>query len=333
MMKAIATIGAVLALCLASCNASCGDDDCISDPKLAPTVGLHPGRFAGKVCFITGATSGLGEHAAYHLAQEGCAVVVTGRREEKGAKVVKHIESLEGISTLSPPAMYIKVDVTDYDSVAAAAAEIKATYGRLDAVFANAGVAQGVGSSVEGVDPTHFKNTIDINVLGVFHTIKASAPLMKASGGGSMVLCSSIYGLRATPMLSAYITSKHAVEGLKSSAGADLFQYNIRVNNLNPSFTPSEMTGGFMAGAFREKAINVMQVDNRMSELGETSSVTAYLLSSDSQYINGQSMAVGAGMENNLMNPNSFRTALGEAFAAMGAAAAAAEDEAPKEEL
>lgn len=106
----------------------------IFDAKVAPFNGVRAGRFAGKVAFITGATSGLGEHAAYHLAQEGCAIVVTGRREEHGAAVVKHIEGLQGISTLSPPALYIKVDVTDYDSVEAAATKIEETYGRLDAV-------------------------------------------------------------------------------------------------------------------------------------------------------------------------------------------------------
>jgi len=325
-------IGTLLAVCLATCNASCGDD-CENNAKVAEFVGLRPGRFAGKVCFVTGATSGLGEHAAYHLAKEGCAVVVTGRREENGAKVVKHIESLAGISTLSPPAMFIKVDVTDYDQVAAATAKIEETYGRLDAVFANAGVAAGI-ASVEDVDPADFKFVLDVNVQGVFHTIKASTALMKATGGGSMVLCSSIYGLRATPMLSAYITSKHAVEGLKEAAAADLFQHNIRVNNMNPSWTPSEMTGPFMAGPFRDEVINAMQPDGKMSEMGETSAVTAYLLSADSVYVNGQSMAVGAGLENNLIQPGIFRTGLGKAFAAMGAAAAAAEAEAAtKEEL
>ena len=110
------------------------------------------GRFAGKVCFITGATSGIGEHAAYHLAKEGCAVAVTGRREENGAKVVEHIEGLAGISALSPPAMFVKVDVTDYDSVAAAVAKIESTWGRLDAVFANAGVS-GMPGPVYATEP------------------------------------------------------------------------------------------------------------------------------------------------------------------------------------
>ena len=83
------------------------------------------------------------------------------------------------------------------------------------------------------------------------------------------------------------------------------------------------------SGPFRDGAINEMQPDNKMSEMGETSAVTAYLLSSDSQYINGQSMAVGAGLENNMLNPNTFRRHLGAAFAAMAAAA----EDAPKEEL
>ena len=89
---------------------------------------------------------------------------------------------------------------------------------------------------------------MDVNVLGVMHTCKASLPLMKKTGGGTIALCSSVYGLRATPALIPYITSKHAVEGLKESLAAELIGDNIRVNNLNPSFTPSEMTGPFSAG-------------------------------------------------------------------------------------
>lgn len=325
MMKALA-IG--VALCLATCHASCGDDECEPNAKVAYHNGVHPGRFAGKVCFITGATSGLGEHAAYHLAMEGCAVVVTGRREANGAKVVEHILGLDGISTLSPPAMFIKVDVTSYESVAAATAKIEETYGRLDAVFANAGVANVAG--LEQEDTAGFSKVLDVNVVGVFHTIKASTSLLKASGSGSVVICSSIYGTRATPSVAAYITSKHAVEGLKKAAAADLSGYGIRVNNLNPSFTPSEMTGGFLTGIGRQQIVNVVQTDSKMSDLAETSSVTAFLLSSDAQYVSGQSIKVDYSMTNNLMKPSTWNVAVGNLFASY---AAAAEEEAPKAEL
>ena len=96
--------------------------------------------------------------------------------------------------------------------------------------------------------PEAYKFVIDVNVIGVMNTVKASLPLMKKTGGGTIALCSSVYGLRATPALVPYITSKHAVEGMKASLAAELIPFNIRVNNLNPSFTPSEMTGPFAAG-------------------------------------------------------------------------------------
>ena len=86
-----------------------------------------------------------------------------------------------------------------------------------------------------------------------------------------------------------------------------------------------------MTGPFRDEVINAMQVDGKMSEMGETSAATAYLLSSDSKYISGLSLPVGHGMENNLIQPAIFTAGLGKAFAAMGAAAA--EAEAAKSEL
>ena len=183
---------------------------------------------------------------------------------------------------------------------------------------------------LEDADPAMYKFVLDVNIAGVMHTVKCSTKLMAKSGGGQMALCSSIYGLQATPMLSAYITSKHAVEGLKKAMAlgakmmnfvfktrklcikithkrencvsktrnfvlnmmifAELLPHNIRVNNLNPSWTPSEMTGPFSQGPFRDKCINAMQTDGRMSEMGETSAAVAYLLSPDSRYINGSDL-------------------------------------------
>ena len=114
-------------------------------------------------------------------------------------------------------------------------------------MFANAGTS-GMPGPLQDQAPEAYKFVIDVNVIGVMNTVKASLPLMKKTGGGTIALCSSVYGLRATPALVPYITSKHAVEGMKASLAAELIPFNIRVNNLNPSFTPSEMTGPFAAG-------------------------------------------------------------------------------------
>lgn len=317
---------AVSFLALSSCaifgSASAAEPE--ADPKKASFVGVRPGRFAGKVCFVTGSTSGIGEHSAYHLAQEGCAVAVTGRREDRGAAVVEHINSLSGISTLNPPAIFIKLDVTSDESMKAAVDKIGETWGRLDAVFANAGVA---APTIVG-DPAAqgaFDWVTSVNINGVFRTVAQSAPLMMKTGGGNYVLCSSIYGLRATPYFTGYIASKHALEGMKKALAGEFLQYNIRVNNLNPSFTPSELTEGFMAlPPFRERVMNEMQPDRKLAELSETSSTTAFLLSTDSQYINGVSIPVDGNMVNMPMNPDSFMSAANEGFAIVAEMEAAA---------
>jgi len=288
----------------------------VFNAKKAPFIGLHPGRFAGKVCFITGATSGLGEHAAYHLAQEGCAVAVTGRRKEEGAAVVAHINSLAGISTLDPPAMFIQVDVTKEDSVNAAVAEIEKTWGRLDSVFANAGVSAVTMAQGDPDSSKNFQWLMDVNVVGVWKTVLASVPLMKQNGGGQIVLTSSVAGLGASPLLSGYIASKHALEGMKKALAAELIEDNIRVNNLNPSFTPTELTAGYVSmPAFHTGAILEMQADSKLSKMGQTSSATAYLLSSDSQYVSGLSLPVSLGAENNMIKPSQFKSSFFTAVA------------------
>lgn len=261
-------------------------------------IGLHAGRFDGLVCLVTGGTSGIGEHAAYHLAQEGCAVVVAGRRAEQGTKVVHAINTLKGRSTLSPSALYVQMDVSDAQSVEAGIAKVGDTYGRLDAVFANAGF--GGYSKIAPLTPLEgWKSTIDLNLNGVFYTMRFASQLMQRTGpekqapGGTMVLCSSIYGQQSTMNTAAYTASKHALEGLKKSAVME-FGLEIRVNNVGPSFTPSEMLGGVMGTPFEAWAKG-NQMGNRFAEQAEVSSVVAWLLSGDSSYVSGQTILVDGG--------------------------------------
>eukprot|EP00747_Dinoflagellata_sp_TGD_P169784 gnl/TRDRNA2_/TRDRNA2_199688_c0_seq1.p1 gnl/TRDRNA2_/TRDRNA2_199688_c0~~gnl/TRDRNA2_/TRDRNA2_199688_c0_seq1.p1 ORF type:complete len:317 (+),score=37.23 gnl/TRDRNA2_/TRDRNA2_199688_c0_seq1:65-1015(+) len=261
--------------------------------------GLHPGRFDGKVCLITGATSGIGEHAAYHLAQEGCAVIVTGRREALGAKVVAKIDTFLTKSRLTPSALFVPLDVSQPSQVEAAIKKVNETYGRLDAVFANAGID--IATDFESTDPRAFGDVMSVNVNGVYYTIYYSQALLKQTGPakaeskGSMVLCSSIYGLasRGDP---GYSTSKHAMEGLKKAAVQELgFDNKIRVNNVNPSYTLTEMVDESKVKPGKWQWILEMQMGGRFALLSEVSSVVAWLLSDDSEYVSGTSIPVDGG--------------------------------------
>jgi len=260
--------------------------------------GLHGKRFDGLVCLVTGGTSGIGEHAAFHLAQEGCAVVVTGRRAEQGARVVDAIAKVGGRSSLSPSALFVKMDVGNASSVEAGVAQIADAYGRLDAVFANAGVSS--RSTFAPITPLEaWKSVIDVNLNGVFYTMRFASQLMQQTGagktapGGTMVLCSSIFGQQTTMNTVAYTASKHALEGLKKSAVME-FGTEIRVNNVGPSFTPSELSDKVL-GTPVEVWMKGNQMDSRFAEQAEVSSVVAWLLSSDSSYVSGQTILVDGG--------------------------------------
>ena len=158
-------------------------------------------------------------------------MVITGRREDRGAEVVKKIEAVS-TSTLTPKALFCKADVQKPEEVEGAYKKTKETYGRLDAVFANAGVGDMTALSAE--EPTPYPlvtdplgawhKVVDINLNGVYYTIRYGVPLMKQTGDvkkaptGAFVLCSSIYGLScALSANSAYCTTKHALEGLKKA--------------------------------------------------------------------------------------------------------------------
>jgi len=292
-------------------------------------LGLHGGRFEGLVCLITGGTSGLGEHAAFHLAQEGCAVVVTGRRAVEGARVVEGIEKLEGKSSLSPSALFVEMDVTDPSNVEAGVAKIRDTYGRLDCVFANAGI--GELSTFSPMTPLEtWSMIINTNLNGTFYTMRFASELMRQTGpskdapGGTMVLCSSLFGQQSAINNVAYTASKHALEGLKKAAVME-FGTEIRVNNVGPSFANTAAVAGFIGTPFEDWILS-NQMDNRFAESAEVSSAVAWLLSKDSSYVAGQTILVDGGATQS-WSPHAQQKKLGQdmmEFVAKAAAAAEA---------
>lgn len=237
---------------------------------------------------------------------------------------MEHIKGLAGISTLDPPAMFFQADMTNSDQIEALFAEVDATYGRLDAVWANAGVAEMTPIGSEGVVDI-FGKVMDLNVTAVFSTINVAVPMLKKTGGGSILMSSSVLGQVAAPWLSAYVASKHALEGMKKSFAQELAPFGIRVNNINPSFTASEMTGPYaQLPPFHEGIILQIQPDKRMCDMGKVSAAAAYLLSDDSVYVSAQSLAVDGGMLGQVMNPLDFLEAGGKAMAMIAAVTAAA---------
>jgi NAD(P)-dependent dehydrogenase (short-subunit alcohol dehydrogenase family) len=189
------------------------------------------GRLQGKVMLITGAGSGLGREVALLASEEGAKVVVTDKIAARVSPVVAAITAKGG------DAAGLKADVTVESEVAAAVAFARDTFGALNVVHANAGVTVPGQGSVALEDTTleswHAVN--DVNLTGVFLTIKHAAGAMKQASGGSIVVTSSAASLVAYPGFGIYAAGKAGVNGLVRAAAFELGKYGIRTNAVCPT--------------------------------------------------------------------------------------------------
>jgi (+)-trans-carveol dehydrogenase len=199
------------------------------------------GRVEGKVAFITGGARGQGRAHAVRLAQEGADIIAVD--------ICKQIDSvLVPLSTpedLAETADLVKghnrriytaeVDVRDYTALKAAVDTGVEQLGRLDIIVANAGIGNG-GQTLDKTSEEDWTDMIDVNLGGVWKTVKAGVPHILAGGrGGSIILTSSVGGLKAYPHTGHYVAAKHGVVGLMRTFAVELGQHMIRVNSVHPT--------------------------------------------------------------------------------------------------
>ncbi len=189
-------------------------------------------RLSGKVAVITGGGGDIGAESAKLFAKEGATVLLVDIKEEACQKVIKEIGS-DAVS-------YYVADVTKADQVQAYVQTAVDRYGGIDVYLGNAGI-DGAVSPVHEYPVDVFEKVIDTNITGVFLGLKYVIPVMIARGGGSCILTSSIAGLKGSPAMCAYVTSKHALIGLMRTAAVEYGAYNIRVNCVNPGVVESQL--------------------------------------------------------------------------------------------
>jgi len=193
---------------------------------------------SGKVAFITGAGSGLGEAMARLLAGCGARVAVVDRAAEAAARVATEIAAAGG------EARAITVDVSVPEQVEAAMKEIAQAWGRLDILCANAGT-NGVWAPVDDLTAQEWDQTMGVNLKGTFLVIREGAALMKQSGGGSIIITSSVIGTQSFSLggASAYGASKAGQVALAKMSALELAKHRIRVNVICPgAFTTGMRT-------------------------------------------------------------------------------------------
>ena len=183
----------------------------------------------GKVALVTGAGSGIGRAAAVRLAREGAKVGLLSHTETEISDAAREIEREGG------QAMPLVADVSDAAALKAAIEALVRSYGRLDIVFANAGI-NGVWAPIDELQPEEWDHTLNVNLRGTFLTLHYSVPHLKAAGGGSVIVTSSINGTRTFSNAGtiAYATSKAGQVALTQIAALELARHRIRVNVICP---------------------------------------------------------------------------------------------------
>ena len=250
-------------------------------------------RLANKVAVITGGTGGIGLAAGKLFAAEGARVVLVDLDQGALDRAVAEIGAER--------AMGIAADVTAPAQVEAYVKQTVDTHGRLDVFFNNAGIEGAVGPIVD-YPVEVFDKVMAVNVRGVFLGLKYVIPAMAKSGGGSIVITSSLGGLRGVPKLSAYIGSKHAVVGLMKSAALECAPLNIRVHTINPSPIATRMIASIEAG-YAPGATDIVKKKmeaavplRRYGQPEEVAALALFLASDESAYITGNSYPIDGGM-------------------------------------
>ena len=250
-------------------------------------------RLANKVAIITGGTGGIGLAAARLFAAEGAKVVLV---DLDGAALERAVAEIGAERALG-----VAADVSDAAQVEAYVRRAMEAYGRVDVFFNNAGIEGAIGPIVD-YPIEMFDKVMAVNVRGVFLGLKYVIPAMAKGGGGSIVITSSLGGLRGVPKLSAYIGSKHAVVGLMKSAALECAPLGIRVNTINPSPIATRMMDAIEAG-YAPGATDIvhkkMQAAVPLRRYGEPEEVAAlalFLASDEASYITGNSYPIDGGM-------------------------------------
>ena len=253
--------------------------------------------FEGKVILITGATSGLGATAAVSLAGKGAKVAITGRREEQGQAVLAQMQAAGG------EGLFIKTDVTVRADVEAMIARTIERFGRLDGAVNNAGITGGMFKPLADYSDEDWHSVIDTNLTGVFLCMRAQIPAMLASGGGSIVNISSMYGLGGGDIGNCgYVSSKHGVIGLSKTAAIDYAKQGIRVNALCPGYCHSEMVDPYAEAepALFEKLLERYTATGSLGESHVVADAIEFLLSEKASFISGAAIPVQGGEHSRL---------------------------------
>jgi NAD(P)-dependent dehydrogenase (short-subunit alcohol dehydrogenase family) len=242
------------------------------------------------IALVTGGTSGIGKATAKILAAKNATVIVSGRREAEGAKVVEEIHTTGG------KGRFVRCDVRDEAAIQAMIEAIVTEYGRLDWAANCAAVSLEMKPLADSENET-FQTMIDINLTGLYHSMKHEISQMLRQGGGSIVNISSVAGIKGAPFFAPYAATKFGVVGMTKSAALEYAAQHIRINAVAPGGVRTELLEGLFAmGQFDEATAAAMHPVKRIGEPDEIAHGVAWLLSDEAAFVTGHVLSIDGGL-------------------------------------
>ncbi|MBX9589989.1 MAG: glucose 1-dehydrogenase [Hyphomonadaceae bacterium] len=255
------------------------------------------GQMDGKVAIVTGGACGIGAACASTLAREGARVAVTDVDDAHGEGVAAAIRSAGG------EALYLHQDVTQEEHWPGVVATVEGRYGRLDVMVANAGIA--IRVPIVDMTLADWRRQQAVNLEGVFLSVKHAVPAMRRAGGGSIIIMSSLAGLRGAAGLGGYCATKGGVRLLAKAAALEHAEHNIRVNSVHPGIIDTDIWRKMAADADavrRNEPTDIHALSRAFVPLSRAGAArdiadgVLFLASSASAYMTGAELVIDGGI-------------------------------------
>ncbi|MFK8213747.1 SDR family oxidoreductase [Haloferax volcanii] len=246
-------------------------------------------QFDTEVAVVTGASSGIGRATAEAFAAAGARVVVSDVNVEGGEETVARIEEAGGT------AIFVETDVTDDDAVAALVDTAVSEYGRLDFACNNAGIG-GPQKPTADLSADEWQGVVDVNLNGVWRSMRHEIPAMLDGDGGVIVNMASILGKVGFANAAPYVAAKHGVLGLTKTAAIEYAEQGVRVNAVCPGFVDTPLLGeGGLDDPEARQGIESLHPMNRLGDVDEIASAVVWLCSDGASFTTGEALTVDGG--------------------------------------
>ncbi|UNK47758.1 SDR family NAD(P)-dependent oxidoreductase [Arthrobacter sulfonylureivorans] len=268
----------------------------VDKPRMRKRGIVLTGRLENRSIIVTGAGNGIGQATARILAREGARLLLVDKDKQAVALTAESLQQAGG------DARAFAADVTDEDAVAGFTAAALESFGAIDGLFANAGIGGAVIPFAERTE-AEFRSVIDVNLIGVFLSLRHVLPVMYSAGRGSIVCTGSIGSARGLPLTAAYNASKHAVLGLVRTVASEAGPHGVRINAVLPGMVDTQMlrTTTTVLAPGVDPALGVQEAGKSVSPIGraarpeEVGEVAAFLLSDAASYVHGAGIPVDGG--------------------------------------